>query len=128
MSRKGKRGYRRVIIQSILAMPVLTVLLSFVCAKLIVSGVISEKSVAVCVFSIGGITSFLVSWYAAMRMPQQKALWGFATACVYAGLLLLGNLLFFGVAYGAVLPLLSVVLGTGTMGSLLGVLKRRKYA
>ncbi len=128
MSRRGKKGYRQVIIQSIIAMPTLTVLLSFVCAKLIIGGTVSEGGVDVCAFVIAGVTSFLVSLYVSVRMPQKKALWGFATACAYATMLLLGNLLFFGVEYGAVVPVILTVLGVGVAGSLIGSVKRRKYA
>ncbi len=128
MSRRGKRGYRSVIVQSLIAMPVLTLLLSFVCAKLIVSELIQEANLAVCGYVIVGLISLLVSLYCAIRMPQKKAMWGMGAATSYAVMLLLGNLLFFGLGYSEVLPVILSVLTGGVPGALIGALKRRKYA
>ncbi|MBE6984027.1 MAG: TIGR04086 family membrane protein [Ruminococcaceae bacterium] len=128
MRRRGKRGSRNIITQLLVAMPLLTFLLAFVCAKMIVSEILREESIMPCVYTIVGFTSFLACLYCAIRMPQKKALWGIATAGVYAAMLLLGNLLFFGVGYGQILPIILTVLGAGFVASMLGAMKRRKYA
>lgn len=126
MSKKGKG--RSVAVQLLIAMPLLTVGLSFAAAKMILSGTIGEENLTLCAYVIAGTISFVLSLYCAIRMPQKKALWGIGTAGCYAIVLLLGNLLFFGVGYGAILPMLGSVLGTGCIGSVLGAMKRRHYA
>lgn len=128
MRRRGKRGNRNIITQLLIAMPLVTFLLAFACAKMIVNEIIQEESMMLCVYAIVGFTSFITCLYCAMRMPQKKVLWGIATAAVYTVMLLLGNLLFFGVGYGQILPIMLTVLSTGFVASMLGAMKRRKYA
>ncbi len=128
MSRKGKKGYRGVVVQCLVAMPVLTLLLSFVCAKLIINGLIQEERIDICGYVIVAIISFLVSIYCAIRMPQKKAMWGIGASVSYAVMLLMGNLLFFGLGYGEVTSVILGVFAGGVPGSLIGALKRRKYA
>lgn len=126
MNRKGKT--KGIIIQVLIAMPLLTLLLALGGAKLILDGKIGEEKMEICACVIAGIAAFIISLYAAIRMSQKKMLWGLLTAGCYATMLLLGNLLFFGEGYGNVLPILGVVLATGLLGSFLAALKRRKYA
>lgn len=126
MSRKGKG--RSVITQIVIAMPVLTVGLSLGTAKLILNGTIGEENLALYSYVISGVISFALSLYCAMRMPQKKALWGIGISGGYAITLLLGNLLFFGVGYGSILPTVGTVLTAGSIGAILGAMKRRHYA
>ena len=128
MAGKRKRSYRSVVMQCLLSMPTLTILLSFVCAKLIVSEILKEESLQMCVVAIVGFVAFGGSLYCAIRMPQKKAMWGLGTAVVYFVMLFLGNLLFFGLGYGEIMSVLICVLTGGILGSLIGALKRRKYA
>ncbi len=126
MNRKGKG--RGVFLQLFFAMPILTILLALLGAKLILSEVISEGAMQWCACIITGIVSFLLCLYTALRMPQKKFLWGLLTAAAYCCLLLLGNLLFFGVGYGNIPAVVMAVFGGGLFGSLLGAGKRRKFA
>ncbi len=130
MGRKGKKKQTVVSIftQILIAMPILTIVLSLLAAKIILSGTIREANLMGCVYTIGAIVSFLLSLYCALRMPQKKLIWGSAVAVLYAVMLLLGNLLFFGIGYGSMLPTLGAVLLGGIAGSLLGSVKRSKYA
>ena len=122
-----KKG-RGVIIQLAVALPLLTVLLSLGCAELILSEVIGEEKIELLACILTGIVAFAASLYAAIRSPQKKLIWGMLTALGYGCCLLVGNLLFFGIGYGRILPIMSSVLGAGLLGSLLGAAKRRKYA
>lgn len=128
MAKKGKHRTGRIITQILIAMPVLTILFSLAAAKMIMSGTIGESEITHCAYVIAGLVAFLLSLYCAIRMPQKKALWGIATSTAYAIALLLGNLLFFGVGYGEILPTFATVIIAGSVGSVLGGLKRRHYA
>ncbi len=127
MKRTGKRG-GKLYLQILLLMPVLTLLLAGAGAKLIDSEVLGEEKLNVLAPAIAALSAFLLALYAALRSPQKKFLWAVTTAVAYACLLLLGNLLFFGVGFGSILPVLASVLIAGLLGGLLGSRKRRKYA
>lgn len=126
MKRKGKG--RGIIIQLAIAMPVLTIAFAFGAAKLILSEAVPQAQGNLCIYVYTAVISFILCIYCALRVPQKKLLWGMLTACCYLCLLLLGNLLFFGIGYGHILPVASCVLGGGLLGSFLGAGKRRKYA
>ena len=130
MGRKGKRkrSATSTILEIFVAIPILTILFSTVAAKMILTGVFHEGRLMVCVRMIGVTVSFIVCLYCAIRMPQKKLLWGSAVAATYALMLMLGNLLFFGIEYGSVIPQITAVISGGICGSMLGAIKRRKYA
>lgn len=128
MRKKGKRKSVGIFIQLLIAMLLLTLLLSLGTAKLILSESVPQEKIGLCVCIYTALISFAVSLYSALRMPQKKFLWGLLTAVAYLCLLLLGNLLFFGIGYGNVLPGTLCVLCGGLLGSLLGAGKRKKYA
>lgn len=122
-----KKG-RGVIVQLAIAMPALTVLLSLGCAKLILSETVGEEKTELLACIVAAVVSFTASLYAALRAPQKKLICGMTAAGAYALCLAAGNLLFFGIGYGRILPILLSVLGAGLLGSLPGAAKRRKYA
>lgn len=129
MKRKGKGSTRGLLIQTGIAMPLLTLLLALAVAKLMLSEIIPQEKASLCVCVFTGLIAFIASLYCAVRVPQKKILWGLLTAVFYLCLLLLCNLLFFGVGYGHILPVACSVMGGGLLGSFLGaVKKRRKYA
>ena len=128
MKRKGKKSARGIILQLVIAMPLLTILFALLSAKLILKETIREEQAGICVCVLTGTVAFVASLYSAIRMPQKKMLWGGLTAIGYLCLLLLCNLLFFGIGYGHVLQITSSVIGGGLVGSFLGALKHRKYA
>ncbi len=128
MGKKGKHKTSRIITQILILMPIFTILFSLAAAKMMLSGTIGESEIAYCAYVIAGLVSFLLSLYCAIRMPQKKALWAMATALTYAIALLLGNLLFFGVGYGEILPTFITVIIAGCIGGILGAIKRRHYA
>lgn len=127
MKRKGK-GSKAWLLPLIIT-PALTVALSALAAKLMLSGTIGETGVGWCAAVIAGLVSLLLCAYSALRAARKKFLWGMAAAVAYACLLLVGNLLFFGEGYGSNIPTVcgAVVLG-GFLGTLLGGAKRRKIA
>ena len=128
MKRKGKRGTRGVALQLLLALPLLTFLAALGTAKLMLSEAIGQERAGLCVCIYTAVIAFAACLYCALRLPQKKILWGLLTAVSYLCLLLLSNLLFFGVGYGEILPVAGSVLGAGLVGSVLGAGKRRKYA
>lgn len=128
MSRKDKSKMKGIAIQVLIGLPVLTLLLALGAAKLILGRSIGEERMGACACAIVAIVSFVASLYVAVRTPQKKIAWGILAAGMYGALLLLGNLLFFGVGYGKVLPVLGCVLGAGLLGSFLAAIRRRKYA
>lgn len=128
MSRKGKSKTKGIAIRVLIGLPILTLLLALGAAKLILGGSIGEERMGACACAIAAVVAFSASLYVAACMPQKKIVWGMMTAATYGIFLLLGNLLFFGVAYGSVLPVLSCVLGAGLLGSFLAAIRRRKYA
>lgn len=128
MKRKGKKSTRGIILQLAIAMPLLTILFALLSAKLILQETVGEERAGACVCIYTAAVAFLMCLYCAIRMPQKKMLWGALTAVAYLCLLLLCNLLFFGVSYGHILPVASCVIGGGMLGGFLGALKRRKYA
>lgn len=112
----------------LLLIPVLTIGLAMLGAKMIVSGAVPETSVNTLAVIITAIVGLILGLLSAIVSPQKKLLWGLLAAVLTAAALLLGNLLFFGVAYGKVLPGLGATLGGGVIGALLGSKKRKKYA
>lgn len=130
MRRKGKGSgkARSIIIQLVIAMPLLSIALALLCAKLMLGGSMHEEQMSLMAGVIAGTVSFLLCLYSAIRMPQKKILWGMLTAAGYACMLLLGNLLFFGVGYGNFACVLLPVFGAGLLASLLGAAKKRKFA
>lgn len=128
MKRKGKKNARGLVFQLAIAMPLLTILLALLSAKLILKETIGEEQAGLCVCVLTGLVAFVTSLYSAIRMPQKKMLWGGLTAIGYLCLLLLCNLLFFGIGYGHVVMIASCVIAGGLIGSFLGAIKHRKYA
>ena len=124
MKRKGKRGTRGVALQLLIALPLLTFLAALGTAKLMLSEAVGQERAGL----YTAVIAFAACLYCALRLPQKKILWGLLTAVSYLCLLLLSNLLFFGVGYGDILPVAGSVLGAGLVGSVLGAGKRRKYA
>lgn len=112
----------------LLAMPILTLALALLGAKLILSGSIGESSMGMCAGVITAVISFILSLYCAIRAPIKKLLWGLSASAAYFLMLLLGNLLFFGINYSHIWLIAACVFGGGLLGSLLGRKKPRKYA
>lgn len=129
----GKQGRKKrnwLPLQLAAAMPLATLALAALTARLILSGKLQENSLPFAAGIIAGLVSFLGALIAAMRSGQRKLLCGLGAAGGYALLLLLGNLLFFGVHYGNALPVLLPLTGAGLLGALLGAghRKKRRYA
>ncbi len=127
-SKRGKSTARPTAVHLLVAAPVLSLLLCMAVAKLIHAGLVPEERSSLCAAAIAGMTGFLLSLYCGVRVPQRKLLWGMATACGYALLLLVGNQFFFGMPYSGVPAILGAVLGGGLLGSLLSSVRRKNYA
>ena len=125
MKRKGKR---RLWLRIVVAAPLLTVGLALLCAWLMLKGSIREEQIGAVVGGIAAMCAFVISLYTALCVPRKKLMWGLATAIGYGFSLLLGNLLFFGEAYGELLGVILPVFGGGMAASLLGTLRSRKIA
>ncbi len=130
MKRKGKGSAagKKTAIAAMIATPLLTLGLSLLSAKLMLSGSIKEEQLSTVSGVIVGIVSFVLSLLVALRMPQKKLMWGMLTVSGYACALFLGNLLFFGVGYGGFATILLPLFGAGFVGSLLGTRRHGKYA
>lgn len=125
---KKETSAKGILIAILIAMPVLTLLLSLACSKMILSEILPENAANWIPWIITGIVSAILSLFAAIKMKQKKLLWGIGTACAYFLLLLISNLLFFGEAFQGIFPIAGTVIGCGILGSLIGAGKRRKYA
>ena len=128
MRKKSKSKTKAKFIIFLTAVPVLTFLLSLLTARLILSGKLSEERLDLGAMVITGLVAFIASLYITIRSPQKKLLWGVGSSAVYLLMLMLGNLLFFGVGYGRVFPQLLIILGSGFLGGVCGAAKRKKYA
>ena len=127
----GKQGRKKrnwLPLQLAAAMPLATLALAALAARLILGGKLPESSLPVAV--IAGLVAFLGALIAALHSGRRKLLCGLGAAGGYALFLLLGNLLFFGVHYGEALPVLLPLAGAGLLGALLGAgrRKKRRYA
>lgn len=121
--RSGNRWLR-----ILLLIPILTVGLAMLTAELIVTGTVAEDAVPSLALGISTAVGLCLGLAGALASPQKKLLWGLLAALLTAMAFLLGNLLFFGVAYGRVLPGIGATLGGGVLGALLGTKRRQKYA
>lgn len=127
---KGKRmgKTKATVLRLAVALPLLTVALSLAGAKLMLSGLIGQEHLLAAACVIGGLVALAAGFYAARRAPQKKLVWGMVAAGGYVCALLLGNLLFFGEGFGAILPVAGCCIGGGFLGSLTAAAKRRKFA
>lgn len=105
----GKQGRKKrnwLPLQLAAAMPLATLALAALAARLILGGKLPESSLPVAAGVIAGLVAFLGALIAALHSGRRKLLCGLGAAGGYALFLLLGNLLFFGVHYGEALPVL----------------------
>lgn len=126
--KKTESSTKGIVIPVLIAMPVLTLLLSIACGKLVLSNLLPETAVQWIPIVIAGIVTLILSLFTAIKMKQKKFMWGIGTAGTYLIMLLLSNLLFFGEGYQGILPIAGAILCCGVLGSFLGAGKRRKYA
>lgn len=110
----------------ILGMLALTIALAGSFAALVESGTIPEEKNNLLAAIIVGVVSLAACAILAGRTQERKLLHGLAGAGIYAAALLLGNLLFFGIGYGEILPILLCILAGGVVGSILGSTRKRK--
>lgn len=126
--KKTESSTKGIVVPVIIAMPILTLLLSFACGELILTELLPESAIQWISIVIVGIVALILSLFVAIKMKQKKFMWGIGTAGTYLLMLLLSNLLFFGEGYQGILPIAGAILGCGILGSFLGAGKRRKYA
>lgn len=121
---KQKGGKSAVLL--IAGMVAATLLLSMLCAALMEKGSIPEERTNLSACVIVGLVSLLSCAVVASRAAEKKLLRGMLGAGIYAALLVVSNLLFFGVGYVEVLPLFMSILSAGVLGSILGSLRKKK--
>lgn len=126
--KKTESSTKGIVVPVIIAMPILTLLLSFACGELILTELLPESAIQWISIVIVGIVALILSLFAAIKMKQKKFMWGIGTTGTYLLMLLLSNLLFFGEGYQGILSIAGAILGCGILGSFLGAGKRRKYA
>ena len=107
---------------------ILTLGFTVLSAKLILSGTLNENGIDLYAGITKGIVALVLSLLTARRSPQRKILWGLLAVALYYLLLVICNLLFFGIAFSGVLQSALWIMGGGLLGSLLGNKKVRKYA
>ena len=122
--RVAKKHPWRILVWMILS----TMLLSLLSAKLILWGKIGEGYQQFVPYIIVSIVSVCGAFLTARTVPQRALLWGMAIALGYVCCLMMGNLLFFGVAYRGVVSIIAYVLVGGFAGSSLGIIRRGKIA
>ena len=126
---KGKRKRQTMpMTQAIIWMPILTIGLAFITAKLILQGTIAESQGRGAVYLIVFIVSCACSLITRRRCVKATLLWCLGTALVYACILMMGNLLFFGVAYEGVGMVWLIILSGGFLAALLPKKKKGKFA
>lgn len=129
MNRKGKRNKGKNPLKgSLLWMPVLTLGLCLLGAKLILQGMIPEEKAGIIGLFIAGVVAFVGGRMSGRRVGEQRLLWSVGTAAAYGCLLMLGNLLFFGVAYHAIGGMWICVLLGGILAGMLPYKKKGKIA
>lgn len=129
MNQKGKkRKLKNPMKQALLCMPILTILLSMLFAKLILEGMLSEEQVGTFGLCIAAVVSCVGGHLASRRAGERYLLWSVGTAAVYGCMLMLGNLLFFGVAYHAMGAIWVTVLLAGILAGILPYKKKGKIA
>ena len=111
-------------------MVLLTFLLIAGAAQLMLMGILPEKGTTAIAATTVGIVSFVSAMYSAIKMKERRMLFGLVSTLAYCLCLLMGNLLFFGVGYGNVIPVLLTAIIAGIVGSFLGAAKKpkKKYA
>ena len=121
---KGSAG----ILICILLILILTMGLALLFAKLILSEVIAQKNLQLCASAIALMVSFVTGMIGAKKTERRKFLWGISSCGILFLVLLISNLLFFGVSFQNVPMIGAGILVGGIPGSLLGKKKVRKYA
>ncbi len=109
-------------------MPLLTLLLCLLCAKLILWGKLPESALQLLPRLLGGLVSFLGAFHGTRIATQKRFLWGLVNAGAYGGMLMLGNLLFFGETFSGIGPMFLWVLIGGFLGSMVANMRKSKIA
>ena len=122
----GKKTGRGKLLWPLLVMLLLTVALAGIGGALMDGGIVPEERMSILSEVCVGVVSLGVSAVMAAKAQEKKLLQGMIAAGAYAALLILGNLLFFGVEYDHFLPILLTVLASGVAGSILGGIKKKK--
>ena len=122
----GKKTGRGKLLWPLLVMLLLTVALAGIGGALMDGGIVPEERMSILAEVCVGVVSLGVSAVMAAKAQEKKLLQGMIAAGAYAALLILGNLLFFGVEYDHFLPILLTVHATGVAGSILGGIKKKK--
>ncbi len=104
----------------------LTFGLAAVFAALMECGTISEEKRDLLAAITVGCVSLAACAVLSARTAERKLLRGMLCAAAYATMLLLCNLLFFGVGYAKVLPILLSILAGGVAGSVIGSVRKKK--
>ena len=126
---KGKRKRQTMPMTSaIIWMPILTLGLALITAKLILQGIMAESQGRGAVFAIAFLVSCVGALITRKRCVKASLLWCLGTSVAYACILMLGNLLFFGVAYEGVGGVWLAVLLGGLIAALLPKKKKGKFA
>ena len=128
MTKKGtkKNPAARRLVGKLFAMLAATAALAAAGAALMAGGSIPEEKLGLLAQGITGAVSLACGWITAAKAAEKKLLHGLIGPGLYLLVLLLGNLLFFGVGYENLLPVGLTVLAAGVGGSILGSLRRKK--
>ena len=114
--------------KGIICMPILTVVLAFLGGELILRGVISEQQGRGAALIITFTVSCVCSCITGKRCAKMRMVWCLGTAVVYGCMLMIGNLLFFGVSFRHLgMSWLAVICG-GIVAVFASVKKNGKYA
>lgn len=128
MTKKGtkKNPAMRRLIAILLIMLTATVALAAAGGALVESGSIPEEKLTLLAQGIAGAVSLVGGWIRAVKATRKKLLQGLLGSGLYFALLLLSNLLFFGVGCENLLPVGLTILASGIGGSILGSLRKKK--
>ncbi len=131
MNRKKKskdRGVLYPIKASVVWMPILTVALSLLGGFMVWKEWVSEDKIGLLAPIFAALVSFVGAWLTLRRCSNRRLLWALGSGGVYGCMLMLSNLLFFGVVYQGVGAVWGAVLSSAALAVLSPEKKKGKIA
>ena len=129
MRKAGKgRGTPRAPLSPLYRMPLLMILLCVITAKLILWGKLPEVSLDHIPYIIGSLVAIYGAYKGTRLAPRRRLLWGITNAILFALMLVMGNILFFGEPFSDHGQMFLWIIGGGIIGSFVANIKKGKIA
>ena len=129
MGKTGQgRGREKNSWRPLCTMPILCILLSVIAAKCILWNKIPAGAIPTIPLIIGGIVGCIGSYRGACLAPRHCFLWGIFNAVAFMLMLMIGNILFFGVPFHTVGETFLWIMSGGCIGAIFANLRKGKIA